>query len=145
MNLSRLLATLLAFGSTFNIPAEAIDFARAQGPLLRSRSLKKTPDGETPSTETVCDVYKELEGDAFGICNAFCEAKDCAYSSEINGCDELLKQWEDLGGGRLPCAPTMVRIQYRDLVFSPTYFYLIAAPFYHAEPHGLANHEPDKG
>ncbi|KAL9184031.1 hypothetical protein ACHAXT_002117 [Thalassiosira profunda] len=104
MNLPRLLTALLAFGSTV-VPAESIDFVQVKERLLRSRSLK-TPDGETPATETVCAMY---EGEAYGICNAFCEAKDCIYSPlEIKSCDKLREKWEDLtDGGRLPCAPTM--------------------------------------
>jgi len=34
----------------------------------------KTPDGQTPAEETVCDP---LSGAQFGLCNAYCEAMDC--------------------------------------------------------------------
>jgi hypothetical protein len=37
----------------------------------------KTPDGETPSVETICDMFSENRGPAFGLCNAYCEAMDC--------------------------------------------------------------------
>ena len=37
-------------------------------------TFAQTPDGLTPSEETVCDRY---EGNAFGLCNAYCEAMDC--------------------------------------------------------------------
>jgi hypothetical protein len=46
--------------------------------LLTIPAMAKTPDGETPAEETVCDIY---EGDAFGLCNAYCEAMDCDYES----------------------------------------------------------------
>jgi len=36
----------------------------------------KTPDGQPPSVETVCDGY---HGAAFGLCNAYCEAMDCDF------------------------------------------------------------------
>ena len=37
-------------------------------------SQAKTPDGQTPAEETVCD---DLEGALYGLCVAFCEAMDC--------------------------------------------------------------------
>ena len=42
--------------------------------LSAGPALAKTPDGETPAEETVCDGET---GAAFGLCNAFCEAMDC--------------------------------------------------------------------
>ena len=48
-------------------------------PLLVSSQLvsAKTPDGEPPSVESICDVFRGAEGPAFGLCNAYCEAIDC--------------------------------------------------------------------
>ena len=60
----------------------------------------KTPDGLTPAEETVCDG---LTGKAFGICNAYCEAKDCAFE-DSRSCDVLRAQFERATGSPLfPC------------------------------------------
>jgi hypothetical protein len=42
--------------------------------LLAVPAVAKTPDGKPPSVETVCDGYK---GAAYGLCNSYCEARDC--------------------------------------------------------------------
>ena len=56
-----------------------------------------TPDGQTPSEETVCDG---LSGGAFGLCNAYCEAMDCdnedpGHDADQKACDAIaLKLFE---------------------------------------------------
>lgn len=37
-------------------------------------AVAKTPDGKPPAVETVCDAY---HGAAYGLCNSYCEARDC--------------------------------------------------------------------
>ena len=55
---------------------------------------KKTPDGQTPAEETVCDG---LQGAAFGLCNAFCEAQDCDYLDVLtNSCWHLLENYQKI-------------------------------------------------
>lgn len=38
------------------------------------KTFAHTRDGKTPAQDTVCNG---LSGAVFGLCNAFCEAKDC--------------------------------------------------------------------
>ena len=50
----------------------------------------KTPDGQTPAEETVCD---DLEGALYGLCVAFCEAMDCDASehwASDRACERVL-------------------------------------------------------
>ena len=42
--------------------------------LFAGALLGQTPDGQTPATETACELES---GAAFGLCNAYCEAMDC--------------------------------------------------------------------
>lgn len=42
--------------------------------VVGAPAAAKTPDGQTPSEETVCD---DLNGAAYGLCTAYCEAMDC--------------------------------------------------------------------
>lgn len=78
--------------------------ARLCGQSLAS-PLKKTPDGQTPAEEDVCDVYRG-EGPAFGLCNAFCEAQDCDAPGRKNdtACLQLRDNFARLTGEpRFPC------------------------------------------
>lgn len=63
----------------------------------------KTPDGQPPSVETVCD---NETGAAFGLCNAYCEAMDCDsenhHASEI-ACEQVKRSFERKTGRPLPC------------------------------------------
>lgn len=62
----------------------------------------QTPDGETPAEETVCDG---LEGNLFGLCNAYCEAMDCDSedpNASERACDRVLENFLD-AGGEPPC------------------------------------------
>jgi hypothetical protein len=63
-----------------------------------------TPNGRTPAEETVCDG---LEGAAFGLCIAYCEATDCGdgvnYAS-FQACASLQKNWiKKTGLEEFPC------------------------------------------
>ena len=64
----------------------------------------KTADQETPSEETVCDVYS---GALFGLCNAYCEAQDCGdprQRSANRACGRLQANFiRQSGGQELDC------------------------------------------
>ena len=65
----------------------------------------KTSDGETPSVETICDVYHGASSGAFGLCNAYCEAMDCGdpfQNASNRGCASVNKNFEKRFGVRLP-------------------------------------------
>ena len=70
---------------------------------LSTPAVAKTPDGLTPSVETVCDDYS---GAAFGLCNAYCEAMDCdsefTKASE-KACDKVAANFEKKTGEVLVC------------------------------------------
>lgn len=64
----------------------------------------KTPDGKTPAVETVCDNEK---GAAFGLCNAYCEAKDCGdpnQTSSDRSCEVIKEKFERMTGRPMPCS-----------------------------------------
>ena len=67
-------------------------------------AFAKTPDGQPPSVETVCDNEK---GVLFGLCNAYCEAQDCTdpnQRSSNTACEQLSKNWDKHSDGRpFPC------------------------------------------
>ncbi len=83
----RTLMTLIVFSLVFSV-----GFAASA----------KTPDGATPAEETVCD---SLEGAAFGLCNAYCEAMDCdgndPQASE-KACSKVLDKFEKQTGDEMP-------------------------------------------
>jgi hypothetical protein len=61
----------------------------------------QTPDGETPALETVCDG---LEGQAFELCEAYCEAQDCDEYPDQNSCTVLKRNYARVTGiDYLPC------------------------------------------
>lgn len=63
-----------------------------------------TPDGQTPSEETVCDGQT---GAAYGLCNAYCEAMDCdspAPHASPTGCSRVAANYTRITGEPLPCA-----------------------------------------
>lgn len=63
-------------------------------------SSAKTPDGMPPSEEEVCS---DLQGAAFGLCNAYCEAQDCDVH-ERPSCAVLRRNFERLTGSSVfPC------------------------------------------
>ena len=64
----------------------------------------KTPDGQTPSRETVCD---NEQGAAYGLCTAYCEAMDCGDPNQRasdNGCEAVRRNFEKKTGRPIPCA-----------------------------------------
>lgn len=66
-------------------------------------AIAKTPDGQTPSEETVCNGQK---GAAFGLCNAYCEAMDCdspAPHASPKACEKTRSQFERITGSAMPC------------------------------------------
>ncbi|HET9766068.1 MAG TPA: hypothetical protein VFS60_04440 [Thermoanaerobaculia bacterium] len=66
----------------------------------------KTPDGEPPSVETVCD---NETGAAFGLCNAYCEAMDCDspnHHASDQACASVRKNFEKKTGRPIPCEVT---------------------------------------
>jgi hypothetical protein len=69
----------------------------------------QTPDGLTPSEETVCDDAG-LTGAARGLCNAFCEAMDCDSESSkasVEACERVLDRYMQLEGGNPPCLESL--------------------------------------
>jgi hypothetical protein len=71
-----------------------------------SSVFAKTPDGKTPSEETVCDNER---GAAYGLCNAYCEAMDCTDPNQHasdKGCESVLKNYEKHSDHPLPCLMT---------------------------------------
>jgi hypothetical protein len=61
----------------------------------------QTPDEETPALETVCDG---LEGQAFELCEAYCEAQDCDEYPDGRSCVALKRNYARVTGiDYLPC------------------------------------------
>jgi len=69
-------------------------------------SYSSTPDGETPAVEQVCDDYT---GAAFGLCNAYCEAMDCADdpNADQQACDKLEDELNARTGRDIACAASV--------------------------------------
>ena len=62
-----------------------------------------TYDGQTPAQEQVCDLAG-LEGGAYGLCIAYCEANDCDVRPNKKNCKEIRKNFEiRTGSAVLPC------------------------------------------
>ena len=62
-----------------------------------------TPDGQTPSEETVCDAQT---GAAYGLCTAYCEAMDCdstAPQASPTACTRVKNNYQRITGQPLPC------------------------------------------
>lgn len=77
-------------------------FALALVTIGASASQAKTPDGQPPSTERVCDG---LKGALWGLCVSYCEAMDCDYPfphASDNACDHVLSNYMKKSGGELP-------------------------------------------
>ena len=62
----------------------------------------KTPDGETPATETVCNTYKGIPG-AYGHCVAICEAQDLDEFYKNPSSDQLEDNFVNKSGSSLRC------------------------------------------
>jgi len=57
-------------------------------------SQAKTPDGEPPAEEAVCD---DLQGVLYGLCVAYCEAMDCGHSDQSasdQACEQVLTNFQ---------------------------------------------------
>ena len=66
----------------------------------------KTPDGQPPSVETICD---NETGAAFGLCNAYCEAMDCDspnHRASDAACAQVRRSFERRTGRPMPCEVT---------------------------------------
>lgn len=76
----------------------------AAGAILLSGTIyAKTPDGETPANESVCDLES---GAAYGLCVSYCEAMDCdneQASSSETACLSVRDKFVQLVGRDLPC------------------------------------------
>jgi hypothetical protein len=69
-------------------------------------SRAETPDGQTPSEETVCDSQS---GAAYGLCTAYCEAMDCDSpfaEASPTACSRVRANYERITGQPLPCEAT---------------------------------------
>jgi len=101
----RTLMTLIVFSLVFSV-----GFAASA----------KTPDGETPAEETVCDG---LEGAQYGLCTAYCEAMDCDSSepkASDAACERVRSNFITNAGGGTgpPChACSICPCKYFDIPF----------------------------
>src|SRR5688572_18899158 len=67
-------------------------------------AVASTPDGQTPSRETVCDLE---EGAAYGLCTAYCEAMDCesaAPHASETACSRVGDKFLQITGRQVPCS-----------------------------------------
>ncbi len=70
--------------------------------LMGGQAVAKTPDGETPAEEDVCDAE---EGVAYGLCNAYCEAMDCDSDypqASKTACKRVLDKYTKFNMGSVP-------------------------------------------
>jgi hypothetical protein len=70
-----------------------------------SMTPARASDGVTPAVEQDCEG---LEGAAFGLCNAYCEALDCDDQLEpMNACESLRSNYfKKTGASAFPCDQT---------------------------------------
>lgn len=71
--------------------------------VLAIPALASTPDGQTPSQETVCDAQS---GAAYGLCTAYCEAMDCdspAPHASATACSRVGSKFTQFTGTPVPC------------------------------------------
>ena len=71
---------------------------------LASQATAQTSDGSTPSEEQSC---AGLDGALYGLCNAYCEAKDCQEGAgTAPGCTQIRRNFErQTAGLPLICDP----------------------------------------
>ena len=71
--------------------------------FISAPAFAQTTDGQTPAVEAACDG---LQGKAFGLCNAYCEAIDCDDPASLDfggaACDRILDRYIALTGDSLP-------------------------------------------
>lgn len=74
------------------------------GILFSSTICAKTPDGETPANEGVCESES---GAAYGLCVSYCEAMDCDGDDPLasdEACESVARNFKKLSGEEsLPC------------------------------------------
>lgn len=80
--------------------------------LLGLFSAPLMADGLPPSEETVCDALNAdgVTPGLFGLCNAYCEAKDCdeyPEGEEPRSCNRLLANYERRAGDSDPVMPCL--------------------------------------
>ncbi len=66
-------------------------------------AFASTPDGQTPSRETVCDLE---QGAAYGLCTAYCEAMDCESPdphASATACSRVGSKFLQITGRPVPC------------------------------------------
>jgi len=76
-----------------------------------SAAAKKTPDGQTPADETVCNALLDgTHGMLYGECVAFCEAQDCDQQDVYTrSCQRLLRNFMRKSDGVvIPCLQRLV-------------------------------------
>lgn len=74
--------------------------------VLAIPAMASTPDGQTPSQETICD---DQTGAAYGLCNAYCEAMDCdspEVQASPKACSKVLANFLRHTGEMPPCDVT---------------------------------------
>ena len=70
---------------------------------FNAQAIAKTPDGQTPSVEAVCNQYMDDVPGLFGLCNAICEAQDLDDFDKDPTDGVLHRNFDKRGGGRLSC------------------------------------------
>jgi hypothetical protein len=82
---------------------------------LADYAMAGTPDGSTPAEEQDCS---DLDGALFGLCNAYCEAKDCRRGkAAAPGCAQLLENFEKQADGLpLICDPCIRRCRWASIL-----------------------------
>lgn len=80
--------------------------------LLGLFSAPLFADGLPPSEESACDVLNAdgITPGLFGLCNAYCEAKDCdgyPEGEEPHSCGRLLANYENRAGESDPVMPCL--------------------------------------
>lgn len=71
--------------------------------VLAIPAMASTPDGQTPSEETICD---DQSGAAYGLCTAYCEAMDCdsaAPHASATACSRVGSKFLQFTGNPVPC------------------------------------------
>ena len=71
---------------------------------MGSTHAQRGGDGMNPSEETSCDPLRDSP--AFGLCNAYCEAKDCDSPNpkgSENSCNQILSNFKRVTNEQMPC------------------------------------------
>lgn len=91
---------------TYPLMVVAEDVAEGNWLCDMNPSVPPCSDGLPPAGEHVCDQYDD-NGQAFGLCNAYCEAQDCeSPTANKKICDPLREKFLQITGEtRFPCEP----------------------------------------